>query len=510
MSKKLERASGLILHPTSLPGRFGIGDLGQSAMDFIDFLTAAGQTYWQILPLGPTGYGDSPYQCFSAFAGNTLLISPEKLIEDDLITKSDLADTPDFSNHKVEYGSVYRWKNKILKKGFEGFHHVTSVDLRGRFERFMQENSSWLDDYALYRAIKADNDQRPWYEWADKQKLRDTESLIAASERLFEQIQAEKFYQFLFYRQWKAVKDYAAQSHVKIIGDIPIFVALDSSDVWCNQAQFKLNKDGSAKVVAGVPPDYFSKTGQLWGNPIYNWDAMQHDGFRWWAARMYATLRQVDIVRVDHFRGFAASWEVPGGDETAEDGRWVDVPGKELFSTLQNSLGELPVIAEDLGVITPDVEELRDGFGFPGMRILQFAFGGDAKNHDLPHNYIKNCAAYTGTHDNDTTVGWWLSQAGAGSTRDDADISREREYSLKYLDSNGEEIHWDMIRAVWASVADTAMAPVQDILGIGTEGRMNLPASTGGNWQWRLADGSLTDKLTLRLRELTEIYGRTK
>lgn len=510
MAKILERASGLILHPTSLPGRFGIGDLGRAAMDFVDFLAAAGQTYWQILPLGPTGYGDSPYQCFSAFAGNTLLISPEKLIEDNLITESDLADAPHLDDHRVDYGGVYAWKNRLLAKAYEGFHHVTSVDLRGRFERFTQENGFWLEDYAMYRAIKAENDQRPWYEWPEKQKLRDRDTLIDASERLFEEIQAEKFYQFLFYRQWEAVKRYAHENNVKIIGDIPIFVALDSSDVWCNQDKFKLNKDGSATVVAGVPPDYFSKTGQLWGNPIYDWEAMRRDGFRWWSARMYATLRQVDIVRVDHFRGFAAAWEVPGGDETAENGRWVDVPGKELFTTLRQSLGELPVIAEDLGVITPDVEELRDGFGFPGMRILQFAFGGDPKNHDLPHNYVTNCAAYTGTHDNDTTVGWWLSQAGAGSTRDDAEISREREYCLKYLNTDGEEIHWDMIRAVWASIADTAMAPVQDMLGIGTEGRMNLPASSGGNWQWRLAAGSLTGEITLRLKELTEVYGRTQ
>lgn len=510
MAKKLERASGLILHPTSLPGPFGIGDLGEAAFEFIDFLAAAGQTYWQILPLGPTGYGDSPYQCFSAFAGNSLLISPEKLIEDKLIAEKDLADAPDFDDHKVDYGGVYSWKSDLLAKAYDGFHHVTSVDLRGRFERFIQENGFWLEDYALYRAIKADNGQRPWYEWPEKLKLRDRDILIDAAERLFEEIQAEKFYQFLFFRQWEAVKKYAGENDIKIIGDIPIFVALDSSDVWCNQDKFKLNKDGTAKVVAGVPPDYFSKTGQLWGNPIYDWEAMQRDGFRWWAARMYATLKQVDVVRVDHFRGFAASWEVPGEDKTAENGRWVDVPGKALFQALQKGLGDLPVIAEDLGVITPDVEELRDGFGFPGMRILQFAFGGDPENHDLPHNYVTNCAAYTGTHDNDTTVGWWLSQAGAGSTRDDEAISREREYCLKYLDSDGEEIHWDMIRAVWASVADTAMAPMQDILGIGTEGRMNLPASSGGNWQWRLAEGSLTEEITLRLRELTEIYGRAK
>lgn len=503
-----ERASGILLHPTSLAGDFGIGDLGASAFEFCDLLAEAKQSYWQILPLGPTGYGDSPYQCFSAFAGNPLLISPEKLVEDGLIDRSVIDNRPDFPAHTVDYGGVYNWKSELLPKAYEGFHHITSVDLRGKFETFIQENEYWLDDYALYRVVKASQGQQAWYEWPDELKLRDEKSLEKVSEDLYEQVQAEKFYQFLFFRQWSAVKEHANKLGVKIVGDIPIFIALDSADVWCNQDKFKLNKDGSAAFVAGVPPDYFSATGQLWGNPIYDWDAMKADGFRWWILRVRNALQSVDVVRVDHFRGFAASWEVPGGDATAENGRWVDVPGKELFATLQMNLGELPVIAEDLGVITPDVEELRDGFGFPGMRILQFAFGGDAKNHDLPHNYINNCVAYTGTHDNDTTIGWWLSQAGAGSTRDAAAISHEHDFAMKYLDSDGTEIHWDMIRAVWASVVDTAIAPMQDLLGIGTEGRMNLPASTGGNWQWRLTGDAITPEVIARLKELTETYGR--
>lgn len=504
----LPRASGILLHPTSLPGEFGIGDLGGEAFRFVDFLVETGQTYWQILPLGPTGFGDSPYQCFSAFAGNPLLISPEKLIEDGLITDEAFADKPDFADHKVEYGDVYNWKNQLLPQAYEGFHHITSVDLRGKFETFCQENEFWLDDYALYRSIKATQAQRPWYAWPDTLRLRECSAVETAKEQLYEKIQAEKFYQFLFFRQWFAVKEYANRQGIEIIGDIPIFVALDSSDVWCNQDKFKINADGSAKVVAGVPPDYFSKTGQLWGNPIYDWDAMRRDEFRWWVARVHSTLQTVNVVRIDHFRGFAASWEVPGGDKTAENGRWVDVPGKELFTVLQTSLGELPVIAEDLGVITPDVEALRDGFGFPGMRILQFAFGGDADNNDLPHNYVKNCVAYTGTHDNDTTVGWFHSQAGAGSTRDETAISREHDYGLKYLASDGSEIHWDFIRAVWASVADTAIAPLQDLLGLGTTGRMNLPASESGNWFWRFTEGAITDEIMKRLTELTEIYGR--
>ena len=502
------RASGILLHPTSLPSEYGIGDIGPKAFEFVDLLAEAKQTYWQILPLGPTGYGDSPYQCFSAFAGNTLLISPEKLVETGLLDESVLEDKPEFAADKVDYGGVYDWKNKILPEAYKAFHQTTSIDLRGKFETFSQENDWWLEDYATYRAVKAEQGQKPWYEWEDGLKLRDRETIKRETERLYEKIQAEKFYQFLFFSQWSELKAYANKKGIKMIGDIPIFIALDSSDVWCNQEKFKLNADGSPKVVAGVPPDYFSKTGQLWGNPIYDWDAMRAEGFSWWIARVAFTLRTVDIVRVDHFRGFAAAWEVPGGDKTAENGRWVDVPGKELFLALKRALGELPVIAEDLGVITPDVEELRDGFGFPGMRILQFAFGGDANNHDLPHNYVRNCVAYTGTHDNDTTVGWWHSQAGTGSTRDADAISREHDYCLKYLDTTGTEIHWDFIRAVWSSVARTAITPVQDLLGIGTEGRMNLPASEAGNWFWRYSEGALTPEIIERLREITETYGR--
>lgn len=502
------RASGILLHPTSLPGEYGIGDLGPEAYSFVNYLEEAGQTYWQILPLGPTGYGDSPYQCFSAFAGSTLLISPEKLAEDGFLSAEQIADHPEFPSGRVDYGGAYEWKNKILSLAFEGFQHTTSVDLRGRFETFQQENGWWLDDYALYKAIKASENQAAWYEWQTPYKLRDQGALAAAAGALYDRVLEQKFHQFLFYRQWNLLKEYANKRGVKIIGDIPIFVALDSADVWCNQDQFKLNPDGSPRAVAGVPPDYFSQTGQLWGNPIYDWDAMRKDNFHWWIARVAFTLRTVDVVRVDHFRGFAAAWEVPGGDETAENGRWVEVPGKELFSTLRQHLGDLPVIAEDLGVITPDVEELRDGYGFPGMKILQFAFGGDANNHDLPHNYIRNCVAYTGTHDNDTTVGWWRSQAGEGSTRDEAAVSREHDYALKYLGTDGGEIHWDMIRAVWASVAHTAIAPLQDLLGVGNEGRMNLPASTSGNWSWRFEAGSLTEEIIKRLKELTDIYGR--
>ena len=506
---KFPRASGILLHPTSLPGDFGIGDFGSKAFEFIDQLAGAGQSYWQILPLGPTGFGDSPYQCFSAFAGNTLLISPEKLVEEGLISKHDISDDkPDFPPHKVDYGKVHQWKANLLAKAYEGFKRSNDGDLRHQFVTFSQNNQDWINDYVLYRALKHSQSQRPWYEWPDKLKLRDRRTIEIASDQLSGVIDAEKFYQFLFFRQWMSLKEYANGRSIKVIGDIPIFVALDSSDVWRDQDKFKLNPDGTPRVVAGVPPDYFSKTGQRWGNPIYDWDAMQRDGFQWWISRVRATFEIFDIARVDHFRGFAATWEIPGDDETAEKGRWVDVPGKALFTALNQSLGELPLIAEDLGVMTLEVEEIRDAFGFPGMRILQYGFGGDARNRDLPHNYLSNCVAYTGTHDNDTAVGWWLSRADSGSTRDSDAIDHEHSLCLRYLNTDGSEINWDLIRAVWSSVADTAIAPVQDLLGLGTEARMNLPASSAGNWSWRIPDGAITEVIIQRLKLMTETYGR--
>ena len=502
------RASGILLHPTSLPSNYGVGDLGDEAYKFVDFLHHAKQTYWQILPLGPTGYGDSPYQSFSAFAGNTNMISPERLVADGFLTDEEINQKPDFPVGRVDFGKLYDWKNRILGLAYERFRNTMSVDLRGKFETFCQQNADWLDDYVLYRAVKKSQNQDAWFKWKKPLKLRDENALKQWRKDLESEIQAQKFQQWVFYRQWNELKNYCKTKDIKIIGDVPIFVALDSADVWCGRSQFKLNEDGSAKKVAGVPPDYFSKTGQLWGNPIYDWDEMKNDGFKWWISRVRHTLKTVDILRVDHFRGFAAAWEVPGADKTAENGNWVDVPGKELFEALKNALGDLPVMAEDLGVITPDVEELRDSFGFPGMRILQYAFGGDAESQDLPHNYIKNCVAYTGTHDNDTAVGWFNSQAGAGSTRNDSQISKEREFCLEYLDSDGAEIHWDFIRAVWESVANTAIVPMQDVLGLDNNARMNLPASSLGNWNWQCTDGDFSDEIAERLKELTEIYGR--
>jgi 4-alpha-glucanotransferase len=507
-----QRSSGILLHPTSLPGRFGIGDMGAEAYAFVDFLAASGQHLWQVLPLGPTGYGDSPYQCFSAFAGNTLLISPQRLVNESLLVADDLASVPAFNQERVDFDGVIKFKNALLRPAFERFkEEITSAQLRSEFQSFSQQAASWLDDYALFRALKDAHGGAMWNEWEQPLARRDHEALERARRELHDEVEAQRFYQYLFFKQWSELRAYAHEHGVTIVGDIPIFVSYDSADVWTHPHLFKLDERGVARVVAGVPPDYFSATGQLWGNPIYNWEQMRADGFYWWIERMRATLRLFDIIRLDHFRGFAACWEVPGGDKTAEHGRWVEVPGRDLFTAIKQALGELPIIAEDLGVITPDVERLRDDFGLPGMRILQFAFGGgNPHNRDLPHNYIQNVVVYTGTHDNDTTVGWFNSHAREGSTRDEEQIKREREFCLKYLNTDDHEIHWDFIRAALSSVADLAIIPLQDVLGLGTEARMNLPASTSGNWNWRCPQGALTDELSARLKEMTETYGRKK
>jgi 4-alpha-glucanotransferase len=502
------RASGILLHPTSLPGGFGVGDLGPEAYKFVDFLVSAGQSLWQVLPLGPTGYGDSPYACYSAFAGNTLLISPEKLVTDGLLDASDLKNPFRSANDHVDYGEAHKTKEDLLRRAYQSYTKTTNTNLRSAFETFAQREAHWLDDYALFRALKDAHDGVAWNEWEPSLVARTPAALERARKQLHDEIEAQRFYQFLFFEQWFALKNYCNERGVKIVGDLPIFVAQDSADVWTNPDQFKLDKSGRPLVVAGVPPDYFSSTGQLWGNPLYNWERMQADGFKWWIERVRATLKVVDIARVDHFRGFAACWEIPGGDKTAERGQWVDAPGRELFTAIRNTLGQLPIIAEDLGVITPDVVALRDDFGFPGMRILQFGFGGDAKNLDLPHNYVANVVAYTGTHDNDTTVGWFESVPGEGSTRTAEQIERERQFCRDYLNSDGKEIHWDFIRTVLASVANTAIMPLQDVLGLGTEARMNLPNSTAGNWSWRYRAGALTDTIAARLKALTRLYGR--
>ena len=493
----MSRSSGILLHPTSLPSRFGIGDLGPEAYKFIDFLVEAGQTLWQVLPLGPTGYGDSPYASYSAFAGNTLLISPERLVDDGLLDHRDLEET---AVGPVDYGYAHQFKGKILARAYQNFVNTVDTNLRSEFEAFVHHQSYWLDDYALFRALKDEHSGAAWIEWNDD---------AGSGKWLKSQIEAHEFYQFLFFRQWTALRSYCHDRGIKIIGDFPIFVAHDSADVWKNPKQFKLDREGKPIVVAGVPPDYFSATGQLWGNPLYNWDVIRGDGFKWWIERVRALFAMVDIARVDHFRGFVACWEIPGGDTTAERGTWVKAPGRELFNSIRQALGELPIIAEDLGVITAEVNALRDELGFPGMRVLQFGFGGDPQTSvDLPHNYLRNIVAYTGTHDNDTAVGWFNSLAGDGSTRTETQVDEQRQFCLDYLASSGEEINWDFIRAVWKSVADRAIAPLQDVLGLGSEARMNLPNSKDGNWCWRYEQGALTKDVAHRLRELNSLYGR--
>jgi len=493
----VSRSSGILLHPTSFPSCFGIGDLGPEAYKFVDFLVEAGQTLWQVLPLGPTGYGDSPYASYSAFAGNTLLISPERLVDDGLLDLGDLEQMP---VGPIDYGYAHDVKSRLLNRAYYRFRATDDHNLRSGFRSFVDQQSYWLDDYALFRALKDDHGGVAWTDWrAD----------AGSRERLKAQIEAHQFYQFLFFRQWSALRSYCNDRGIKIIGDFPIFVAHDSADVWIHPEQFKLDKDGKPTVVAGVPPDYFSATGQFWGNPLYNWERMESDGFKWWIERVRALFAMVDIARVDHFRGFVACWEIPGGDTTAERGVWVETPGRALFNSIQGALGELPIIAEDLGVITTEVNALRDELGFPGMRVLQFGFAGDPKTSiNLPHNYVRNVVAYTGTHDNDTTVGWFNSKAGEGSMRTAAQIDEQRQFCLEYLNTSGEEINCDFIRSVWASVAERAIAPLQDVLGLGSEARMNLPNSNEGNWLWRYEPGVLTKKLALRLRKLSRLHGR--
>jgi 4-alpha-glucanotransferase len=488
------RLSGILLHPTSFPGPFGIGDLGDDAYCFVDFLVLSGQTLWQILPLGPTGHGNSPYSCYSAFAGNILLISPERLARSGLLSEGDFKSVPDFAEGRVDFEKVTSFKKALLVKAYQRFKQSQPPHLANAFKNFSSVENYWLDDYALYQTLKERHGGQAWTDWVPALVRREAKELTDARLTFANEIAAQKFYQFLFFQQWAELKAYCAEHGIKIIGDIPIFVAHDSADVWTNPDYFKLDSNGLPTVVAGVPPDYFSETGQLWGNPIYN----ATDGFKWWIDRVRATLKTVDLVRVDHFRGFAACWEIPGGDKTAERGQWVPAPGIQLFKAIRRALGDLPIIAEDLGVITPDVEKLRNDFDFPGMRVLQFGFvDADATNGSLPHNYPRNVVAYTGTHDNDTALGWFA-----------AAPKNEREFCLDYLDSDGSEIHWDYIRAVLASVADTAVIPLQDLLGLGNEARMNLPNSKEGNWRWRYRDGVLTDELAKRLRRLTELYGR--
>ena len=503
------RSSGTLLHPTSLPGPHGVGDFGREAYRFIDFLHASGQKLWQVLPLNPTGYGDSPFQCFSAIAGNPLLISLQQLLEDGILQSDDLGRIPDFPLDTVDYGRVIEWKFPILRRAARSSLSSATSDPRTAFELFCQENARWLNDFALFMALKEAHQQIAWTRWPREIAQRKSEALARWTERLAPQIEAIKLWQFVFFRQWQALRNYAHERGVRIIGDIPIYVAHDSADVWANPQFFLLDEEGNAQQVSGVPPDYFSATGQLWGNPIYNWPLLKETGYRWWIERFRSALMLYDIVRIDHFRGFEAYWEVPGNEKTAINGRWIKAPGAELFRVLQAELGELPIIAENLGVITPEVEAIRHEFGYPGMAILQFAFGNDPQGPSFrPHNYPREVVAYTGTHDNDTTVGWWNSTGAGDSVRTPEDVAKEHAFAREYLHFLDEPIHWVMIREVLASVANTAIVPAQDLLGFGSEARMNHPGTSSGNWRWRMRPGALDDQLALRLQGLNSVYQR--
>jgi len=500
-----KRASGVLLHPTSLPGLYGIGDIGPAAFEWVNFLASAGCSIWQVLPLGPTGYGDSPYQCFSAFAGNPYLISPEGLLAEDLLHSDDLVEMPAFPQDQVDFGAVIPFKLGILDRAFIRFKNSASKKMCQAFTDFKLAEAAWLEDFTLFMAIKEQFGGGPWVDWPQAYRQRDETALATFRTEHAVDIERHAFRQFVFFRQWERVREHAHAKGITLVGDIPIFVAHDSADVWAHPELFYMNADGTPAVVAGVPPDYFSATGQLWGNPLYNWEVHAKDDYAWWLSRFKAVLSMVDLVRLDHFRGFAAYWQIPGDAETAIDGEWIPGPGKAFLQKMKAGLGDfttplssgLPIIAEDLGVITEDVEDMRVSFDLPGMKIMVFAFDDDASNKFLPHNYTSDYVVYTGTHDNDTALGWY-------QRVDD----KERDFARRYLARDGRDISWDLIRAAWGSVAVFAIAPLQDLLGLDNSARMNYPGSLGGNWTWRMPPQATNEFLTSRLYETNLLYGR--
>lgn len=485
------RCSGLLLHPTALPGKQGIGTLGREAYAFIDFLADSGQKLWQICPLGPTGYGDSPYQCFSAFAGNPLLIDLDSLAAESLLTSSEIESLKTPQNAPVDFGRLIPSKTALLRKAFGLFDRKD-----GRFSFFRGQNDAWLETFGLFMALKLRYGGRSWEHWDRPVRFRDPRTITTIAAELKEEILFQNFCQFKFFEQWEALHAYAGERGIKIIGDMPIFIAYDSAETWAHPERFLLDGDLRPSIVAGVPPDYFCDTGQLWGNPIYNWDFMKEHGFSWWLTVLRSKLKLFDYIRIDHFRGFASYWGVPYGELTAKNGSWIKAPGKELFTKVKKELGDVPILAEDLGYITPEVEELLAFCGYPGMKILQFAFDSREKNEHLPHTYSRNSVVYTGTHDNDTCVGWYKSAS-----------DKDRTFAREYLNAGGE-INWDFIRAALASVAVMAIIPLQDLLGLGTDARFNTPGTAGGNWTWRMPTSALDESLAARLRKITELYGR--
>lgn len=496
MSGMGARAAGILLHPTSLPGRFGVGDLGPEADRFLDWARDAGQSWWQVLPLGPPGGGhNAPYSCLSAFAGNPLLISPDLLLREGLLAGSDLEGVPSFSAGEVDFAVVVPWKGGLLRRSWEIFQRRASTEQRQSFEAFAQApENAWLDDWTLFMALHQRRAGGGWWDWEPALKRREPDALDAVRRAEHDEVGYQGYLQWLFFTQWDRLKSEAHERDIRILGDLPIYVAWDSAEVWVNPQLFDLDADGHPLAVAGVPPDDYSATGQLWGNPLYRWDRMAEDGYAWWTARLAANLRTCDRLRLDHFRGFAGYWSVPAGDETAEHGVWMDGPGMALFNAWREALGDLPLVAEDLGVITSDVEELRRGTGLPSIKVLHFGFG-DVDSDHLPHNFERRSVVYTGTHDNDTTLGWYQS------------LDRETRRRVRGYVGSGE-IHRAFMRLAYTSIAELAIVPVQDVLGLGGEARMNTPAVAEGNWAWRLTTDGLDAKAARRLRSLAEISGR--
>jgi 4-alpha-glucanotransferase len=489
------RDAGVLLHPTSLPGRYGIGDLGDELIAFLDWAASAGFRVWQVLPLNPPGYGNSPYGCLSSFAGNPLLISPQRLLQDNLLSADFVAEVPRLDDEYVEFDRVCEIKFGILRGSWRRFASDATAEQHAAFDAFVAAEEEWLDDYALFMSIKEQHNGEPWWLWEPALIHRDPAAMKDARESLANDVAFWKYAQFLFFHQWETVHDAARARGIRIMGDVPIYVAADSADVWGNQELFQLDEQGNPTVVAGVPPDYFSKTGQRWGNPLYRWDAMRETGFRWWIARVRTNLRFADLIRLDHFRGFAAYWEIPAAEPTAIHGRWMPGPGVALFDALRTALGDLPLIAEDLGFITQDVHDLRRAIDVPGMKILQFAFGQNDSPH-LPHRFEPKTVVYTGTHDNDTARGWFESAP-----------EDELEAAMLYL-GTGDDVAWAFIRAAYTSVACTAIVPAQDILGLDSDARMNTPGKHHDNWSWRMLPGALTREHAEKLRRLGELCGR--
>jgi len=489
------RSSGILMHITSLPNDQGIGTFGKEAFDYVDFLKEAGQSYWQLLPIGPTGYGDSPYQSLSTFAGNILLIDLEVLKEKKLLTQADFKGR-DFGKNPeiVDFTKVNKGKVELLRIAFENAKDA----YRREMDTFVEEHKAWLIDYTLFMALKHDNDLKSWQEWPKKLRQRDEKAIEEAKIEHADEMRFWTFVQYIFFKQWHELKVYANKNGIEMIGDIPIYVAEDSSDVWANPELFLLDKDNKPVSVSGCPPDAFSATGQLWGNPIYDWELMDKQGYGWWIERIRATYELFDVVRIDHFRGFESYWSIPGGSKTAVNGEWIKGPEMKLFDAIKAELGDLKVIAEDLGFLTQEVVDFKDASGYPGMKVLEFAFDSKEESDYLPHNYENNCFVYTGTHDNDTVMGWF-------NNSDQADIDKAIDY-LKLTEEEG--YHWGFIRGAWSSVGAVAVAQMQDFLGLDDKARMNIPSTIGGNWEWRMKPGQLTDELAEKIKSLTKLYGR--